>query len=55
MRTWLTANLPADLRDKVVNYRELTKDDLRRWHRNAVRRSVIVVGFAMALSLMFRL
>jgi len=33
VRTWLTANLPADLRDKVVNYRELTKDDLLRWHR----------------------
>jgi alkylation response protein AidB-like acyl-CoA dehydrogenase len=33
VRGWLTANLPADLRDKVVNYRELTKDDLLRWHR----------------------
>jgi alkylation response protein AidB-like acyl-CoA dehydrogenase len=33
VRTWLTAHLPADLRDKVVNYRELTKDDLLRWHR----------------------
>ena len=33
VRAWLSANLPADLRDKVVNYRELTKDDLLRWHR----------------------
>ena len=33
VRSWLTANLPAELRDKVVNYRELTKDDLLRWHR----------------------
>jgi len=33
VRAWLSANLPADLRDKVVNYRELTRDDLLRWHR----------------------
>jgi alkylation response protein AidB-like acyl-CoA dehydrogenase len=33
IRAWLRDHLPADLRDKVVGYRELTKDDLRRWHR----------------------
>jgi len=33
VRAWLSASLPGDLRDKVVNYRELTKDDLLRWHR----------------------
>jgi len=30
---WLRANLPADLREKVVDYRPLSKDDLQRWHR----------------------
>jgi alkylation response protein AidB-like acyl-CoA dehydrogenase len=33
VRGWLRTNLPADLHDKVVDYRELTKDDLQRWHR----------------------
>ena len=33
VRGWLRENLPGDLRDKVVNYRELSKDDLLRWHR----------------------
>ena len=33
VRTWLSDHLPAELRDKVVNYRELTKDDLLRWHK----------------------
>ena len=33
VRSWLSANLPGDLRDKVTNYQELTKDDLLRWHK----------------------
>ena len=33
VRTWLRANLPADLRDKVTRYRALTRDDLVGWHR----------------------
>src|SRR5262245_39581441 len=33
VRGWLSENLPTELRDKVVNYRELGKDDLLRWHR----------------------
>ena len=33
VRAWIRANLPGDLRDKVLDYRELTKDDLLRWHR----------------------
>ncbi len=33
VRAWIDANLPADLRDKVVNYKDLTKEDLLRWHR----------------------
>jgi alkylation response protein AidB-like acyl-CoA dehydrogenase len=32
-RGWLDQNLPADLRDKVLNYKELAKDDLERWHK----------------------
>jgi alkylation response protein AidB-like acyl-CoA dehydrogenase len=31
--TWLRANLPAELRDKVTRYRPLAKADLLRWHK----------------------
>ena len=33
VRAWLSANLPAELKDKVVRYQALGKDELRRWHR----------------------
>jgi len=33
VRAWLAANVPADLRRKVLDYEELTKDDLVGWHR----------------------
>ena len=33
VRGWLAANLPADIRDKVVGYHGLSKDDFIRWHK----------------------
>ena len=42
VRTWLAANVPADLRDKVLNYSELSKDDLTRWHRILAAKGWIV-------------
>jgi alkylation response protein AidB-like acyl-CoA dehydrogenase len=33
VRGWLDANLPADIRDKVVGYQGLSKDDFIRWHK----------------------
>ena len=33
VRSWLDANLPDDLRDKVTGYKGLTKDDIQRWHK----------------------
>jgi alkylation response protein AidB-like acyl-CoA dehydrogenase len=33
VRTWLEANLPQDLRQKVADYAHLSKEDLVRWHR----------------------
>ena len=33
VREWLTANLPADIRTKVVGYQHLSKDDIIRWHK----------------------
>jgi alkylation response protein AidB-like acyl-CoA dehydrogenase len=33
VRGWLREQLPEDIRDKVVNYRGLSKDDYQRWHK----------------------
>jgi alkylation response protein AidB-like acyl-CoA dehydrogenase len=33
VRAWLAANLPAELRAKVVAYEHLSREDLLRWHR----------------------
>ncbi len=33
VREWLSANLPADIRAKVVGYQHLSKDDYIRWHK----------------------
>ncbi|MEP6678478.1 MAG: acyl-CoA dehydrogenase family protein [Betaproteobacteria bacterium] len=33
VRVWLRTNLPPAMRDKVVRYAELTRDDLLGWHR----------------------
>ncbi|PUE14949.1 acyl-CoA dehydrogenase family protein [Limnohabitans sp. MMS-10A-178] len=30
---WLKFNLPEDIRQKVVSYQELTKEDYQRWHK----------------------
>jgi alkylation response protein AidB-like acyl-CoA dehydrogenase len=33
VRDWLATNLPDDIRDKVVNYQHLSKEDYLRWHK----------------------
>ena len=33
VRAWLSSNLPADIRAKVVGYQSLSKDDILRWHK----------------------
>jgi hypothetical protein len=33
VRDWLSANLPKDIRDKVVGYQHLSRDDFIRWHK----------------------
>ena len=33
VRGWLADNVPADLRQKVLDYEELGKADLVRWHK----------------------
>jgi alkylation response protein AidB-like acyl-CoA dehydrogenase len=38
VRGWLRENLPDDLRDKVASYKDLTREDLLRWHRILAKR-----------------
>ncbi len=33
IQSWLKEKLPGNLREKVINYQELTKDDLLRWQK----------------------
>jgi alkylation response protein AidB-like acyl-CoA dehydrogenase len=33
VRTFLEANLPADLKHKVLNHKRLSKEDIVRWHK----------------------
>jgi len=33
VRDWISANLPPELKNKVVRYQSLAKDELLRWHR----------------------
>ena len=33
VRTWLSDHLPPEIREKVVKYKGLTKDDYVRWHK----------------------
>ena len=33
VRTWLGANLPADIGEKVTTYRGLSREDFIRWHK----------------------
>jgi alkylation response protein AidB-like acyl-CoA dehydrogenase len=37
VRGWLKANLPQDLRDKIANYDELSREELLRWHKILAR------------------
>ena len=38
VRAWLEAECPQDLRTKVLDYEELSKEDLLRWHRTLARK-----------------
>jgi alkylation response protein AidB-like acyl-CoA dehydrogenase len=38
VRVWIRENLDPTVRDKVLNYRELSKEDLLGWHRTLARK-----------------
>src|SRR3989475_3815942 len=41
VRSWLRANLPQDLREKVENYAHLSKEDLLGWHRLLAKQGLV--------------
>jgi len=45
VRAWIGANLPDDVRDKVLNYRELSKDDLLGWHKTLATKGWVAPGW----------
>ena len=45
VRAWLDANLPQDLKFKVLNHRRLQKDDFARWHRTLAGNGWSVVAW----------
>jgi alkylation response protein AidB-like acyl-CoA dehydrogenase len=38
VRAWIRENLSPEVRDKVLDYRELSKDDLLGWHRKLAQK-----------------
>jgi alkylation response protein AidB-like acyl-CoA dehydrogenase len=41
VRAWIEANLASDLRDKVLSYSELSKDELLGWHKTLAKKGWI--------------
>ena len=45
VRTYLEQNLPADLQQKVLNHKRLSKDDLVRWHKIVAKQGWVGTGW----------
>jgi alkylation response protein AidB-like acyl-CoA dehydrogenase len=45
VRSWLNANLPADLKEKVATYAHLSREDLLRWHRILAKKGWVAPGW----------
>ena len=43
--TWLDANLPKDLQQKVLNHKRLSKDDFVRWHKIVAKQGWVGTGW----------
>ena len=43
VRTWLEANLPQAMRDKVLNHKRLSRDDIASWGK-VVKEANIKLG-----------
>ena len=45
VRGYLEANLPADLQQKVLNHKRLSKDDFVRWHKILAKQGWVATGW----------
>ncbi len=45
VRTYLEANLPADLQQKVLNHKRLSKEDFVRWHKILAKQGWVGSGW----------
>jgi alkylation response protein AidB-like acyl-CoA dehydrogenase len=45
VRTWIRENLEPAVRDKVLNYRELTKEELLGWHKKLAKKGWVAPGW----------
>ena len=45
VRTYLQANLPADLQQKVLNHKRLSKEDFVRWHKILAKQGWVGSGW----------
>ena len=50
VRGWLRTNLPADLRQKMESYQELTKDELLRWHKILAKKGWVAPDWPQRLN-----
>ena len=52
VRAWLADNVPDDLKRKVLEYRELSKDDLVRWHKILARKGWVAPDWPASMTSM---
>jgi alkylation response protein AidB-like acyl-CoA dehydrogenase len=45
VRAWIREHLPDEVREKVLNYRELSRDELLGWHRTLAARGWVAPGW----------
>ncbi|MBC7416142.1 MAG: acyl-CoA dehydrogenase family protein [Herminiimonas sp.] len=45
VRSYLEANLPADLKHKVLNHKRLSKEDFVRWHKIVAEQGWVATGW----------
>jgi len=45
VRTYLEANLPQDLQQKVLNHKRLSREDFVRWHKILAKQGWVATGW----------
>lgn len=45
VRSYLEANLPTDLQQKVLNHKRLSREDFVRWHKILAKQGWVATGW----------